>query len=262
MAESRIDSTKISIITAVYNRAETLGDAIKSLQNQTYPAVEHIIQDGGSTDGTLDLIGCLMNKSIILKSQKDDGIYDAINRGIARSTGGIIGLMHSDDFYASPLVLEKVAAAFLDPLVDGVYGDLQYVSSTDPQRSIRYWRSGRCTMRNIAFGWMPPHPTLFLRREIFDRWGSYDAELRIAADYDAMLRWIVKGRIRLIYIPQVLIKMRVGGESNRSLKQIVRKSREDYVAIKRNGVGGMVTLLAKNLRKIPQFVRPDGRPVP
>lgn len=117
-------------------------------------------------------------------------------------------------------------------------------------------------MRNIAFGWMPPHPTLFLRREIFDRWGSYDAELRIAADYDAMLRWIVKGRIRLIYIPQVLIKMRVGGESNRSLKQIVRKSREDYVAIKRNGVGGMVTLLAKNLRKIPQFVRPDGRPVP
>lgn len=224
-------------------------------------SVEHVIQDGGSTDGTLDLIGNLMNKSIVLKSQKDSGIYDAIDRGIARSTGGIIGLMHSDDFYASPFVLEKVAAAFLDPLVDGVYGDLQYVSSTNPQRSVRYWRSGHCTRRNIAFGWMPPHPTLFLRREIFDRWGSYDAELRIAADYDAMLRWIVKGRIRLSYIPQVLVKMRVGGESNRSLKQIVRKSREDYVAIKRNGVGGMVTLVAKNLRKIPQFVRPDGRPV-
>jgi glycosyltransferase involved in cell wall biosynthesis len=249
---------KFSIVTAVFNRVGTIADTIQSVRTQTYASVEHVIQDGGSTDGTLKLIERLSYDDTALKSERDDGIYDAINRGISRATGDVVGLMHSDDFFASPLVLEKVAVALSDPRIDGVYGDLQYVSASEPSRVIRHWQSGRCTRRKIAWGWMPPHPTLYLRREVFECWGLYDTDLRISADYDAMLRWIVKGGIRLAYVPEVLVKMRLGGESNRSLENVLRKSREDYTAIKRNGVGGLPTLVAKNLRKIPQFLTRQG----
>lgn len=245
---------KISIVTAVHNRVDTVADAIRSLHRQSFKEVEHLIQDGGSTDGTLEVIAGLSNESTSLQSEPDGGIYPAINRAIIRSKGDIVGLLHSDDFYASSTVLEKVAAAFRDSAVDGVYGDLQYVSVGDPPRVVRHWRSGRCTALQIALGWMPPHPTLFLRRTVFDRWGLYNTDFRIAADYDAMLRWIVGGRINLAYIPEVLVKMRVGGESNGSFSRVFLKSREDYRAIRRNGVGGVGTLLAKNLRKIPQFL--------
>jgi glycosyltransferase involved in cell wall biosynthesis len=250
---------KFSIVTAVFNRVGTIADTIQSVQAQTYDSVEHVIQDGGSTDGTIGLIERMSCSATSFESDRDEGIYDAINRGILRASGDVVGLMHSDDFYASPLVLEKVAVTLSDPRIDGVYGDLQYVSASDPSRVIRQWQSGLCSRNKIAWGWMPPHPTLYLRREVFERWGLYDTNLRIAADYDAMLRWIVKGGIRLSYIPEVLVKMRVGGESNRSLESILRKSREDYTAIRRNGVGGLPTLVAKNLRKIPQFLTRQDR---
>lgn len=251
--------TSISIITAVYNRQATIADAIRSVQVQSWVNVEHVIQDGGSTDGTLDVVRDMMNGATSLVSERDSGIYDAINRGIARSTGDVVGLIHSDDYYASRDILEKVAAAFADPAVDAVYGDVQYVSARDDRRIVRHWRSGRCTAAQLALGWMPPHPTLFVRRAVFERWGLYDTGFRIAADYDAMLRWIVKGRIRLAYIPEVFVKMRTGGESNRSIERMWCKSREDYIAIRRNGVGGLPTLVAKNLRKIPQFFVGSGR---
>ncbi|MGP6089484.1 glycosyltransferase family 2 protein [Antarctobacter jejuensis] len=245
---------KISVVTAVYNRAATLPDALESVAAQDYPNVEHVIQDGGSTDGTLDLLQQHMRPEIALVSEPDGGIYDAINRGIARCTGDAIGLMHSDDFFASPQVLSNVAQALEDPAVDGVYGDLDYVAEADTNRIIRKWRSGTYDARALRRGWMPPHPTLYLRREVYERWGTYDTSYRIAADYDAMLRYLVKGGVRLAYVPEVFVKMRVGGESNRSLSKILQKSREDYRAIRTNGVGGMGCLLRKNLSKVRQFL--------
>ncbi|TCJ39576.1 glycosyltransferase family 2 protein [Parafrankia sp. BMG5.11] len=243
---------RISVVTAVYNRANTIVQAMESVRGQTYPDVEHIIQDGGSSDGTLERI-VSMGSGFSLVSEHDNGIYDAINRGIARASGDVIGLMHSDDYFADDHILERVTALFADSTVDGVYGDLQYVSGADTDKIVRHWHSGYYMPKMLARGWMPPHPTLYLRREIFERLGTYDTTFSIAADYDAMLRYLAKGRIKLAYLPEVMVKMRLGGESNRSVGRIIRKSLEDYRAIKRNGVGGFGTLAAKNLSKISQF---------
>jgi glycosyltransferase involved in cell wall biosynthesis len=244
---------RISVITATFNRVDTVAEALASVAGQTWPQVEHIVIDGASTDGTLQLIEAQRDRLAVLVSEPDGGIYDALNKGFARSSGDVIGLMHSDDFYADDRVLERVAQAFADPVVDGVYGDLDYVAKADPTRIIRRWRSGTYRREKLAHGWMPPHPTLFLRRSVIERWGGFDTSFRIAADYDAMLRYLARGNIRLAYIPEVLVKMRVGGESNRSLSRILRKSREDYTALRRNEVGGMGALVWKNLSKVGQF---------
>jgi len=244
---------KISVITAVYNRVATIGEALDSVRAQTWPDVEHVVIDGASTDGTLELLRSRQHELAVLVSEPDKGIYDALNKGIARCTGDVIGLMHSDDLYADERVLNDVAEAFRDPGVDTVYGDLDYVSQSDTRRVIRRWRSGEYSPQLLKRGWMPPHPALYLRRQVIERWGSFDASFRIAADYDAVLRYFGQGRIRPAYIPRVLVKMRVGGESNRSIARILRKSREDYVALRKNGVGGFTTLVQKNLCKIGQF---------
>lgn len=252
---------RISVITAVFNRANTIGAAIASVQAQTHVNVEHVIQDGGSTDGTLEIVRSAADVAATIVSAKDHGIYDAINRGILRATGDVIGLMHSDDLFAHADVLTKVAAAFETAEVDGVYGDLQYVATDEPTRVIRYWQSGEYHTALLRRGWMPPHPTLYLRREVFERFGLYDTSFQIAADYDAMLRYLVTGQIRLAYIPEVLVKMRMGGESNRSLGRILLKSREDLRALRNNGVGGIGTLAAKNLSKLGQFIMKDDQSV-
>jgi len=244
---------KISIITAVLNRRDTIGSALNSLQEQTYGDFEHLIQDGGSTDGTLDEIHRCIDERCRVVSEPDSGIYDAINKGIARATGDVIGLLHSDDIFGSAEVLAMVCRALNDSAVHGTYGDLEYVSASDPGRVVRHWCAGEFDQRKLALGWMPPHPTLFLRREVLDRWGTYDTDYEIAADYDAILRWLGRGNISLAYIPEVLVKMRVGGESNRSLSRILRKSREDYRALRSNNVGGLGTLALKNMSKIGQF---------
>lgn len=249
---------KISIVTAVLNRRDTVGSAIKSLVDQTYGDYEHIVQDGGSTDGTLDEIHRWIDGRCRLVSEPDTGIYDAINKGIARASGDVIGLLHSDDTFGSNEVLAKVCQALRDPTVHGVYGDLDYVSASNPGRVLRHWQAGAYDRIKLARGWMPPHPTLFLRREVLDRWGAYDTSYQIAADYDAILRWCARGGISLAYIPDVLVKMRIGGESNRSLSRIVRKSREDYRALRSNEIGGLGTLALKNLSKIGQFFFREG----
>lgn len=244
---------KISVVTAVYNRAATVGDALASVQSQTYQNLEHVLQDGGSTDGTLDILERHDDPRMVLTSERDDGIYDAINRGKARATGDVVGLMHSDDIFAHDGVLEQVAEAFSDPEIDCVYGDLQYVAADDTTRVIRHWTSGAFSRDQLTRGWMPPHPTFYIRRSLLERHGAYDTSFQIAADYDAMLRWLWTHKLRPAYIPDVMVKMRVGGESNRSLGRIVRKSREDYRALKRNNVGGIGALAQKNMSKIKQF---------
>jgi len=244
---------KVSVVTAVWNRESTIGGAIDSVAAQTYPRIEHLVIDGASTDGTLAQVEARRHPGMVVISERDAGIYDALNKGLAASTGDVVGLLHSDDFFAHSEVIARVAALFADPAIDAVYGDLDYVSASDSAKVIRHWRAGEATPARLRLGWMPPHPTLFVRRHVFEKHGAYDTQYRIAADYDAVLRWFGKAAITSAYIPEVLVKMRVGGESNASIAKILRKSREDYRALRTNKVGGIGTLVAKNLSKLPQF---------
>lgn len=246
---------KLSIITAVYNREAKVAQAISSVAAQSYIDVEHLIIDGASTDGTLDAVQRLARPGMQVISEPDRGIYDALNKGIKAATGDVVGLMHSDDFFAHERVLEKVAFAFATTGADAVYGDLDYVAPEDTSKIIRHWRSNEFIPQRLARGWMPPHPTLFVRRDAMLRLGLYNTDYRISADYEAILRWFGKGQLSLNYIPEVLVKMRVGGESNRSLSRIIRKSREDYRALRSTGMGGMGALAWKNLSKLPQFLK-------
>ncbi len=202
---------KLSIVTTVLNRADTIGDTLQSVGAQTYLDVEHIIQDGGSTDGTLDILNAMAGPRTRIESAPDTGVYHGLNRGIARAAGDVVGVLHSDDVFSDARVLSRVACVMADPNIDGVYGDLCYVSALDPDRIVRTWRAGVFARQKLRYGWMPPHPTLFLRRVVFDRLGPYDTRYRIAADYDAMLRYLVRGNLRLAYIPTELVRMRMGG---------------------------------------------------
>ena len=245
---------RISIITAVYNRERTIGEAIESVTRQTYGDVEHLIIDGASSDGTLNEVHRHKHPGLRVESKRDHGIYDALNKGMALASGEVFGLAHSDDYLADATVLARVAKAFADPTIDAVYGNLDYVAAEDTSRVIRHWQAGEFSAKKLALGWMPPHPSLFVRRRVVDTFGGYDINYRISADYDAVLRWFGRGAIRSRYLPRVLAKMRVGGESNRSVGRIMRKSCEDYRALRTNGIGGLGSLAWKNLSKISQFI--------
>lgn len=243
----------ISVITAVYNNRATLADALESTLAQSHPVVETVLIDGASTDGTRDLLQGYADRLSVLVSEPDQGIYDALNKGLRYATGDVVGFMHSDDVFGDSEALARVAAAFADPAVQAVYGDLLYVRRDDPRKVVRYWRAGAFSRRRLGWGWMPPHPTLYLRRAVYERVGGFDLRYQIAGDYDHILRVFSQPGLNPAYIPSVLVKMRVGGSSNRSLANIMRKSREDYSAIRRNGVGGLGTLVWKNVGKVSQF---------
>lgn len=251
---------KVSIITVVFNGSYAVEDCIKSVLGQSYKYIEHIIIDGGSTDGTLDVILDVIkgDKDRIAKlvSEPDKGVYDALNKGIKLATGEIIGFLHSDDFYAHNKVIKTVADVFKKKRVDSCYGDLKYVGKNDTDRMIRYWRSSAYWHGKFKYGWMPPHPTFFVRREIYEKCGHFNTGFRIAADYELMLRFLEKHRISTCYIPEVLIKMRCGGKSNGSVKNMVIKTYEDYKALKMNNQeGALLTVILKNISKIPQFLQ-------
>ena len=246
---------KISVITAVYNRRDTLQDALDSIASQSHGALEHVVVDGASTDGTNDILQRNRERIAVLVSEPDKGIYDALNKGIQLSSGDVIGFLHADDVFADENAVSRIASVFEDPDVEAVYGDLQYVSNKDISRTIRYWHAGVFTAGRLAWGWMPPHPTLYVRRRVYDRLGAFDTRYRIAADYDCILRFLGRGGIVPTYIPEVLVKMRVGGASNRSISNIFQKSREDYQALRGNGVGGLGALAWKNMSKLHQFLR-------
>lgn len=244
---------KISVVTAVYNRHKTVGQALDSVFSQSYPMVESIVIDGASTDGTLAVLEPYRSRLGVLISEHDQGIYDALNKGIKHASGDVVGFLHADDVFENSEVLAKVAASFQDPTVDAVYGDLVYVRHDDIGKVIRYWRSGLYDDGALARGWMPPHPTFYVRRSVYERLGGFDTRYRIAADYDSVLRFLAIGKVRTIYIPEVLVRMRAGGISNRSVSMVIRKSLEDFEILRRNKVGGVVSLLQKNFRKLNQF---------
>ena len=247
---------KVSVITAVFNGAKTIQDCIKSVSGQIYPNIEHIIIDGGSTDGTLEVIKRYTEKRVNIVSEPDNGIYDALNKGIRQASGEVIGLLHSDGFYAHDRVIEKVADIFMKYNIDSCYGDLQYVDKNNPDKVIRYWKSSQYRHGKFKYGWMPPHSTFFVKKEIYNKYGYFNTNFKIAADYELMLRFLEKHKISTYYTPEVFIKMRIGGTSNRNIKNLIIKSNEDYRAWKVNNLnGGFYTILLKNLCKIPQFFK-------
>ena len=272
---------KISIITVAYNAAATIADCLESVVSQTLP-VEHIIIDGASTDATLAIISRFTPYSshfIRIISEPDKGIYDAMNKGIRLATGDIIGILNADDLYANPDVLAKVAALFDDPAIEACYGDLEYVENSEKLnvkremgelstashdnpltilRSrftvVRYWKSGGYSRNKFKWGWMPPHPTFFVRRSVYERHGLFNLQLGSAADYELMLRFLYVHGIRTAYIPEVLVLMRSGGASNESLAARIKANRMDRKAWKINGLKPYPwTLLLKPLRKLPQY---------
>ncbi len=246
---------KITVVTATYNCASTIGACLRSVAGQTHPDTEHIVVDGASRDGTVDVLHRHSGQLSRIISEPDKGIYDALNKGVANASGDIVGFLHADDLYADNKVLEDVAVAFQNPEVDAVYGDLTYVQKADTDKVVRYWRSSPFMRSSLARGWMPPHPTLYLRRGVYERFGGFDLSYRIAADYDFMLRVLGAINGKIIYLPRVLVKMRLGGESNRSIRNVIRKSAEDLRALRSNGVGGLASLVLKNGTKFVQFVR-------
>jgi glycosyltransferase len=249
------DLPHVSLITAAFNRERTIGQAVESVRRQRYTAIEHIIVDGGSRDGTIAAVRAAARPDAVISSEPDNGIYDAFNKGVRRATGDIIGFVHSDDFLADEQVISDVVAAFADPMVEAVYGNLDYVLHDDPSRILRHWRSGNFAPGKLRLGWMPPHPALFLRRRVYDQHGLFDTGFDIAADYEFILRIFTQPGFVAVYIDRVFVKMRVGGVSNRSLSNILRKSREDMHSIRRHRVGGIATLALKNMSKIAQFMR-------
>ncbi len=245
---------KVSIITATLNNKSTIRECIDSVHSQSYRDVEHIIIDGVSSDGTLDILRD--SKSGMLKwiSESDNGIYFALNKGMKMATGDVIGFLHADDFYAKGTVISDVVSAMIKFNVDSCYGDLLYVKKDNTEKVVRYWKS--CPYREGLFqrGWMPPHPTFFVRKNDYDRYGFFNTDFEIASDYELMLRFLEKNRISTCYIPDVLIKMRMGGKSNRSLRNILIKTSEDYKAWKVNNLNRpLYTIPFKNFSKLSQF---------
>lgn len=250
---------KISIITVSLNSVATIEETILSVDRQTHVEREHIVIDGMSRDGTLSVVERHREKIAVCISESDAGIYDAMNKGIARASGEVIGFLNADDVYANDQVLERVAAAFGEKGVQAVYADLVYVDSRDPAKVVRYWRSADFRPGLFARGWMPAHPTFYVRRDVFERLGGFKPEYRLQGDFELTMRFLEVHGIRAKYVPEIWIRMRTGGVSNRSWRNVLRGNVEAYRAARANGL--MVTpffVLRKIFSRIPQFfARPD-----
>lgn len=245
---------KISIITACYNSSATIGDTLKSVTEQDYKNIEHIIVDGASTDDTLQIVKQFPHVAKVV-SEKDDGIYDAMNKGISLATGEVIGILNSDDVYTSNSAVSKVMKAFEAKDAEAVYADLQYVKFDNLNKITRTWHSGEFSKRKFYFGWMPPHPTFFVRKHVYQKIGNFNCALKSAADYEFMLRVLLKNDFKPYYIPEVLVKMRAGGMSNATLGNRMRANREDREAWRINNISPyFFTIPFKPLRKVLQFI--------
>lgn len=245
---------KVSIITATYNSAGTVRDTLLSVQSQTYPSIEHLVIDGCSKDDTLQIVNTFDHIAQCI-SEPDKGIYDAMNKGIARATGDIIGILNSDDFYADGNAITDVVKHFESTGCDALYADLIYIDPLKKDRVIRKWKSGGYHRSNFLKGWMPPHPTFFVKKEVYERLGVFDLRLKSAADYELLLRFLYVNNVATSYLPRVLVHMRSGGTSNRSIRNRVRAHLEDYRAWSFNGIKPMwYTIILKPIRKVLQYL--------
>lgn len=245
---------KISIITVALNSAEFLEQCILSVINQSYQDIEYIVIDGGSVDSTMSILNRYKNHINILVSEKDLGIYDAMNKGISLSSGDIIGTLNSDDFFSDNTVIEDVVRSFRKEKIDIVYGDLCYVKRHQTDFIVRNWKSKVYSRLSMSWGWMPAHPTFYARRELFNNYGSYNLEFNSAADYELMLRFMYLNKRKAHYLNRIFVIMRLGGISNRTLITRLSATRNDYNALIINGIQWpMLKVVVKPLRKICQF---------
>ena len=246
---------KVSIITVCYNSEDTIRDTIVSVINQTYDQIEYIIVDGKSTDRTMDIVNSYREQIAQVVSEPDQGMYDACNKGIQMATGDIVAILNSDDVYANIHIIQNVVDHFQQYDCDTLYGDLQYVEANDMSRVARHWVSGGFKKRKFLFGWMPPHPTFFVKREVYQKYGVFKTNFKSAADYELMLRFLFKHQVKAGYLPEVMVLMRQGGMSNANLTNRIRANQEDQMAWVSNGLQSYAfTLWLKPIRKIPQFL--------
>lgn len=246
---------KISIITVVWNNAETIKDAIESVLNQTYKDIEYIVIDGKSTDGTVEIIQTYKDRISKFISEPDEGIYDAMNKGVLAATGDIVGILNADDFYIDSDVISSVVEVFKKEDVDSVFADLVYVHPDDLEKVVRYYSSKQFHPGKFTYGWMPAHPTFFVKREIYQRYGLFKTDYKIAADYELLMRFLYTYRISYYYLDKVLIKMRTGGISTRSLKSNWTLNKEIVRACHENGIKtNMFKLSLKYFKKIFELI--------
>ena len=238
----------ISIVTVVLNAERTIAEALDSVASQTYPEVEHLLIDGGSTDGTLTIARQRGSHLCAIVSEPDQGLYDAMNKGAKLATGEVLGFLNADDFYAQSDILERVAAIFRDDTIDVCFGDLQYVDQYSPHLVRRHWEAGVFVPGRFASGWAPPHPAFFVRRSIFHEVGAFNTTYRLAADNDLMMRILECRGHKCHYLPEVIVKMRTGGETNKSLRNIIRGNGEILSALNANGI--KVNVLSYALKKV------------
>jgi glycosyltransferase involved in cell wall biosynthesis len=249
-------SPKISIITAVFNGEKHIAQTIESVLGQTYANVEYIVIDGGSTDKTVELINRYQDRIQHIVSEQDKGIYDALNKGVALATGDVIGLLHADDLFASEKVLESIANRFAETGADGLYADLLYIKRESPTsfQTVRYWKSCDFNPALLKNGWMPAHPTFYLKKSVYAQIGKFNLGYPIAADYDFILRAFKIPGLKFTYLPIVTVHMQIGGVSNRNLKKVYEKSCQDFEILKTHGISPLSTLFKKNFGKLKQFI--------
>ena len=247
---------KVSIITVCYNSAATIEGTIQSVLNQTYSDIEYLVIDGQSTDETLQIVRKYENEIATILSEKDKGMYDAINKGIQLCTGDVVGVLNADDFYIDNKVIEEVVSKMRNENADSLYSDLYYVATEDTNKVIRNWVSGKYDRQKFLYGWMPPHPTFFVKKSAYEKYGVFNLDLNSAADYELMLRFLFKNKLSTCYLSRPLVRMRVGGMSNVSLANRIKANKEDRKAWRMNGLRPRpYTMLLKPLRKIIQYVK-------
>ena len=247
---------KVSIITVCYNSATTIDDTIQSVLSQSYPNIEYIVIDGKSTDLTGTIIKKYKEKISTVLCEKDKGMYDAINKGIRLCTGDVVAILNADDFYIDNEVIADVVSTMQAEKADSLYSDLYYVAADNTDKVIRNWVSGKYDRQKFLYGWMPPHPTFFVKRASYEEYGNFNLALKSAADYELMLRFLYKNKLSTCYLSRPLVRMRVGGMSNVSLKNRIKANKEDRKAWIMNGlIPKSYTLLFKPLRKMIQYVK-------
>ena len=228
---------KISIITATFNSIKNIEDCVNSVRKQSYDNIEHIIVDGASKDNTVPFLKSKFNKFTKIVSEEDNGIYDAMNKGVKLANGDLIAFLNSDDFYANDNVVAKIVNLFKnEPSIDACYSDLIYIDKVNILKTIRYFKS--CEFKPGLFlkGWCPPHPTFIARRSVFKRYGDFDLNYPLASDFDLMMRFLEIHRIKSMYIPEVWVHMRIGGVTNKNLKNILQQNLEILNSFKKNGL--------------------------
>jgi len=247
-------SLKVSIITVTYNSAKYVDDCINSIIRQNYKNIEYIVIDGGSNDGTVDIIKKYSSYITKWISEEDNGMYDALNKGMVLATGDVVGILNSDDVLASADVISEIVKCFQQNNVDSLYGDLVYVDPFDLQKVLRFWKGLPYDRRRFKYGWMPAHPTFYIRRQLIEKFGGYESHYFTAADFEFMARYLYRFKVSSCYLQKLIVKMRVGGASNESFSRRFRANRRDYLAMKNNKIPfPLIVSILKPLIKMPQF---------